>query len=102
MDGEVVEPGGVGGLAAEVDRPYTSAPARMEVKVFGKEGAADFWCSGTVVNSRSKRMVDTAGHCVSEGGHYLRNIVVVPAYSSQCSGCKDAPYGVWSARTVTT
>ena len=48
-------------------------------------------------------MVDTAGHCVSDGhGHYYSKFKVVPAYSSRCSGCEDEPYGEWTARTVTT
>jgi hypothetical protein len=29
-------------------------------------------------------------------------VVVVPAYSSTCEGCGDAPYGRWTARTLTT
>ena len=94
---------GGGGSTAEVPRPYTSAPARTEVRIFFKKDGKDHLCSGTVVNSRSKRMVDTAGHCVSDAhGHYFSDFKVVPAYSSRCSGCEDAPYGEWSARTVTT
>jgi hypothetical protein len=93
----------VGGAAAGVPRPYTTAPARTEVKIFFIEDGEEYVCSGTVVNSRSKRMVDTAGHCVSDGaGNYHSDFVVVPAYSSRCSGCADEPYGAWTARTVTT
>jgi len=50
-------------------------------------------------------MVDTAGHCVSDGaGNFYENWVFVPAYSSAETGCKsDAgcyPFGIWPARRL--
>jgi hypothetical protein len=90
--------------AAGLARPYTNLPDRLNVKVFfTKALGGNFVCSGTVVNSATKRMVATAGHCVSDGaGRFHRNVVVVPAYSSRFSGSGDAPYGQWTARTLTT
>jgi len=68
---------------------------------FTKALGGNFVCSGTIVNSASKRMVSTAGHCVSDGaGRFHRNVVVVPAYSSAFNG--QAPYGQWTARQLTT
>lgn len=90
--------------AAALARPYTNLPDRLNVKVFftGATGG-NFVCSGTIVNSSTKRMVSTAGHCVSDGvGGWHTNVVVVPGYSSQCNGCGDAPFGRWPARVVTT
>jgi hypothetical protein len=98
--------GGLTGLVARaagaVSRPYTNLPDRLNVKVFfTKAVGGNFVCSGTIVNSTSKRMVSTAGHCVSDGaGRFHRNVVVVPAYSSSYNG--HAPYGQWTARQLTT
>jgi hypothetical protein len=88
--------------AGGVSRPYTNLPDRLNVKVFfTKAVGGNFVCSGTIVNSASKRMVSTAGHCVSDGaGRFHRNVVVVPAYSSSYNG--HAPYGQWTARQLTT
>jgi V8-like Glu-specific endopeptidase len=96
--------GPVARAAAGLARPYTNLPDRLNVKVFfTKATGGNFVCSGTVVNSATKRMVTTAGHCVSDGaGRFHRNVVVVPAYSSLFSGSGDAPYGQWTARTLTT
>jgi len=99
--------GGAGAVtqaAAALARPYTDLPDRLNVKVFfSKATGGNFVCSGTIVNSSTKRMVNTAGHCVSDGaGRFHTNVVVVPAYSSNCNGCGDAPFGRWSARTLAT
>jgi V8-like Glu-specific endopeptidase len=89
--------------ASGVGRPYTNAPDRMNVKIFFSMGGGNYVCSGTVVNSATRRMVSTAGHCVSDGaGRFHSNVIVVPGYSSQCNGCGDAPFGRWSARYLTT
>lgn len=89
--------------ATGLARPYTNAPDRLNARLFFTHGGINYVCSGTLVNSASKRMVSTAGHCVSNGaGRWHDNMLVVPGYSSQCGSCGDAPYGVWSARTVTT
>ncbi len=94
--------GPVARAASSLSRPYTDLPDRLNVKVFfTKAVGGNFVCSGTIVNSASKRMVSTAGHCVSDGaGRFHRNVVVVPAYSSSYNG--HAPYGQWTARTLTT
>jgi hypothetical protein len=89
--------------ATTVARPYTDLPDRLNVKIFFTQaGGGNFVCSGTIVNSTTKRMIATAGHCVSDGqGHFHRNVVVVPGFASACDGCNDAPFGRWSARTLT-
>jgi hypothetical protein len=90
--------------ASSVSRPYTNLPDRLNGKVFfTKATGGNFVCSATVVNSDNKDMVDTAGHCVSDGtGRFHLNWVFVPGYSSACNGCGDRPYGTWTARTLTT
>ena len=85
-----------------VTRPYSNRFERLNGKVFFTRGGFDYVCSGTVVNSpSSKDMVDTAGHCVNDGaGSWSQNFVFVPAYNS--SNGNTFPYGIWSARTLTT
>jgi hypothetical protein len=96
--------GAVAQAAAALARPYTNLPDRLNVKIFFSQASGgNFVCSGTIANSTTKRMVSTAGHCVSNGaGQFHRNVVVVPGYSSRCDGCGDAPYGRWTARELTT
>ena len=54
-------------------------------------------CSGSALNSNSKRLVITAGHCVYGGGGYHKNVVFVPRYNN---GAR--PYGTFAARTIRT
>jgi hypothetical protein len=93
--------------ATSVARPYTNLPDRLNGKVFFTMNGLNYVCSGTVVNSTNKDMVDTAGHCVSDGfGTFVYNWVFVPAYSSGKTKCNTAatcyPYGRWTARTLAT
>jgi hypothetical protein len=92
--------------ATSVARPYTNLPDRLNGKVFFSDGASNFVCSGTVVNSTNKDMVDTAGHCVSNGaGRFFTNWIFVPGYSSAATGCRTTagcfPFGKWTARRLT-
>ncbi len=92
-------------LKALVTRPYTNRPDRLNGKVFFTLGGLDYVCSGTVINSSNKDMVDTAGHCVSDGaGHFATNWVFVPGYASKPTGGSAGmyPYGIWTARKLTT
>jgi len=54
-------------------------------------------CSGSALNSNSKRLVITAGHCVYGGGRYMTNVVFIPLYNN---GAR--PYGTFPARTIRT
>ena len=55
--------------------------------------------SGSSINSGSKRLVSTAGHCVhgGPGGTWHQNWVFVPAYFDG-----SRPYGTFSAKTLRT
>ena len=89
--------------ATGLDRPYDTGVTRTNAAVFFTQNGDDYLCSGTVVNSPTKNMVSTAGHCVADGsGGWSENVVVVPGFSSDCNGCGDAPYGVWTGTKVTT
>lgn len=92
-------------LLARVTRPYTNRPDRLNGKIFFTEGGFDYVCSGTVVNSTNKDMIDTAGHCVSDGaGRFVDNWIFVPGYASNPSGGRAGlyPYGIWTARYLST
>ena len=92
-----------GWQARRIPRPYHTVTSRTNAKVFFKRSGGYYVCSGTLVNSATKNMVSTAGHCVSNGnGTWSNNVLVVPAYSSKCDTCRNAPLGVWHASNLTT
>ncbi|HEX8094798.1 trypsin-like serine peptidase [Jatrophihabitans sp.] len=59
----------------------------------------DYSCSASALNSGSKELVLTAGHCVhgGAGGTWATNWVFVPLYNYG-----SQPYGQWSAKYFTT
>ena len=74
--------------------PYNAAHG----KVFFSDGAANYVCSGTALNSGNQSVVWTAGHCVNEGpGGFYTNWVFVPGYKDGA-----APYGTWAAENLLT
>lgn len=98
-------PSANGGAAGSVVRHEVTDPAASEVRMHGKvfftvlagPDAGDRVCSGTVVNSRKRSVVWTAGHCVFDDGAYVSNWAFVPGFSEQ-----GAPYGEWPARRLKT
>lgn len=57
------------------------------------------YCSGSVVNTPTKNIVMTAGHCLHSGHKnkkWYSNIVFIPAYRDG-----QAPYGKWHAKNLT-
>jgi hypothetical protein len=73
--------------------PY-SFNGRIFIKIGNKHG----YCSGTAINSPSRQLVLTAGHCVNAGAKYrgnlwFRNILFVPAYTAG-----KAPFGAFPAK----
>lgn len=84
---------------------YKNYPERTVGKLFfTKATGGDFVCSASAVNSTNKRLIVTAGHCVSDGqGRFHRNVVFVPAYNPDNANVSDRePYGRWSACDLTT
>lgn len=66
----------------EPEAPPNSANGR----IFVKQGALRGYCSGTAINSPTRQLVLTAGHCVNNGhlnGHtvWSQYLEFVPAYS---------------------
>jgi V8-like Glu-specific endopeptidase len=57
--------------------------------------AGAYSCSGTALNTPSRSIVLTAGHCVVEGGREARRTVFVPAYDHG-----ERPFGTFSVKSV--
>lgn len=76
------------------------APLSAHGKVFGfLRGFGGFECSATVVNSASRSVVMTAGHCVYEPrtGATATRLAFVPAYADRAR-----PFGRWTAKSSRT
>lgn len=75
---------------------YTQTPEQAVGKLFFTQNGTDYVCSASAVNSTNKRLVWTAGHCVSDGeGNFSTNVLFIPAYQSGTDNAE--PYGRWSA-----
>jgi hypothetical protein len=75
-----------------------SAETRTNGKIFAVDPVdGPYTCSGTALDTPSRSIVLTAGHCVVEDHRWGRNIVFVPAYDH---GAR--PFGTFSASTVYT
>ncbi len=73
-------------------------PYSVEGRVFVKQGDLRGYCSGTAIDSPSRQLVLTAGHCVNnghEGGRtvWSQYLEFVPAYSAG-----RAPFGAFVAK----
>jgi V8-like Glu-specific endopeptidase len=54
-------------------------------------------CSGSVIDTRSQRLILTAGHCVHYAGIWSERMIFVPAYQRG-----SRPFGSYRARTLWT
>lgn len=111
--GPADSPGGSPGAVVVEPVPATASPGdpvrpeavtrfpRTVGKVFFRSAAdgRNYVCSASALNSGSKRLVATAGHCVhgGRGGTWHRDWMFVPEYRS---GVK--PDGYFTARTLRT
>ncbi len=78
----------------------TVAPFAVNGRIFVRQGRKRGYCSGTAINSPTRRLVLTAGHCVNTGPRgprgstaWSRYLEFVPAYTDG-----TAPYGTFIAR----
>ena len=74
------------------------APFAVNGRVFVRQGKLDGFCSGTAINSPTRRLVLTAGHCVNSGpdregrpGVWSQFLEFVPAYTGGA-----APFGAFA------
>jgi hypothetical protein len=77
----------------------TLPPYVVNGRIFLRQGRNEGYCSGTAINSPSRRLVLTAGHCVNTGPRgprgtsaWSRFLEFVPAYTEG-----TAPFGVFIA-----
>jgi len=77
---------------------YSLFPFSTVGKEFFTQNGHNFACSGAALNSSNKSVVDTAGHCVSDGaGHFDSFFEFCPQYLNGV-----APKGCWVARNLVT
>ncbi len=69
---------------------------RTNGKILGVDPASGtFSCSGTALNTPSRSIVLTAGHCVVENGSATRQLAFVPAYDHG-----KRPFGTFAVKSV--
>jgi hypothetical protein len=76
----------------------TAPPYSVNGRVFIRIGNRRGFCSGTAIDSPSRQLVLTAGHCVNAGAEnhgnlWYRDLLFVPAYTAG-----KAPFGAFPAR----
>ncbi|HYC82324.1 MAG TPA: hypothetical protein VEB65_11095 [Solirubrobacterales bacterium] len=95
------DPAGASASYAPVKTPEVP-PYAVEGRIFVKQGNLKGYCSGTAINSPTRQLVLTAGHCVNSGpredGPRLASdfLEFVPAYSAGV-----APFGAFVSRRET-
>ncbi|MFG1799474.1 trypsin-like serine peptidase [Micromonospora carbonacea] len=78
---------------------YVAASATVgKVFFYNPVDGKNYVCSAGAVNSTSKLLVMSAGHCVhgGRGGQWMQNWIFVPLYNYGAE-----PYGRWSAKYLT-
>lgn len=73
-------------------------PYSVEGRIFVKQGSLRGYCSGTAINSPTRQLVLTAGHCVNNGhagGHtvWSQYLEFIPAFTAG-----KAPFGAFVAK----
>jgi V8-like Glu-specific endopeptidase len=88
--------GAVAGASSVRVAEASAEGTRTNGRIFGfdpREGA--YSCSGTALNTRSRSIVLTAGHCVQEEHSTGRDLVFVPAYDHG-----TRPFGTFAAEAA--
>ncbi|GIH28893.1 peptidase [Acrocarpospora phusangensis] len=92
-----VVPGGKRARTAKAPGKKAAQNPPMVGKVFFKLGAKEYWCSGSVVHSKNRNLVATAGHC----GYSLpqnrpvENWIFIPSYENG-----DTNAGIYVGHTL--
>jgi hypothetical protein len=75
-----------------VVRDYATPPNSANGKLIARDRTGSYSCSATVVASRGRSVILTAGHCIhTRRGGWARRLKFIPAFHRG-----DAPYGRWS------
>jgi hypothetical protein len=81
------DPGATAYVVPDSDLP----PNTVHGKVFAKDRSGPFQCSATSVNSTSRSVVVTAGHCVRlKPFGWAKKFIFIPSYRDGAQ-----PYGAW-------
>ncbi|WP_055531767.1 trypsin-like serine peptidase [Streptomyces graminilatus] len=102
---KLVPTGNPGTTPAASARSSTASPRINESAAVGKvfftnpSNGGTYACSASALNSDSKQMVVTAGHCVhgGSGGTWMTNWVYVPRYRNG-----NRPFGTFAAKQMRT
>jgi hypothetical protein len=91
------------GLGEFLPGNVSAYPQRVHGKIFYSVGPQLFVCSGTVISSRGRNVVLTAGHCVynHNAAAYASQVLFVPGYDGTLDPA-GGPFGVWPATTMFT
>ncbi|WP_030418898.1 hypothetical protein VM636_01625 [Streptomyces sp. SCSIO 75703] len=103
--GTAEQPGGPPGSTPAAAPSGEMRAKLVETSVAGKvfftkpSDGKNYVCSASALNSGSKQMAITAGHCVHEGkgGDWMKNWAYVPQYRNG-----DKPYGTFVAKQMRT
>ncbi len=90
----------IAGVAAKTP-PVTNFSITNGKLFIGGYGS-NSWCSASAINTATKRVVITAGHCVhgGKGGTWKSNLVFVPGYNAYAAD--PAPVGMFQAYRLRT
>ena len=83
-----------GGTVSKAATPVTLYSNTNGKLFFNGYGAGNAYCSASAINSDTKRVIITAGHCVYDGGAWKTNAVFVPNYNNLLAD--PDPKGIWS------
>ena len=87
--------------AKQVANP-SKRPRRTHGKVYFTLPSGDYVCSGTVVRSKTKRLVVTAGHCVFGDNAFASKWLFVPGKNGAGTDSSAEPFGRWTAARLAT
>lgn len=75
------------------------APYRLHGKIFFRVGGDEYSCSGTVVDSKQRNVIFTAGHCVFDAATktWVQDLVFIPGYQDG-----KTPLGVFNGGEMVT
>ncbi len=78
--------------------PVTNFPNTNGKLFFNGYGTGNAYCSASALNTDTKRVIITAGHCVYDNGAWMQNVVFVPNYDKR--NADPDPVGIWTVHTL--
>lgn len=80
--------------------PVTNFPYTNGKLFFNGYGVGNAYCSASAINTDTKRVIITAGHCVFDNGAWMQNPVFVPRYDNR--NADPDPRGIWTVHLMRT